>query len=65
MPKDEHRCCAPFSSGYQFPQSGCLDDRPGATVSFTGNEAQPKTGTTPAPPKATVNDDYATSTWGT
>ncbi len=36
----------------------CLEDRPGATISFTGHDAQPKTGTTPAPPKATVNDDH-------
>jgi hypothetical protein len=35
-----------------------LEDRPGATISFTGHDAQPKTGTTPAPPKATVNDDH-------
>ena len=36
----------------------CLEDRPGATISFTGHDAQPKTGTTPAPPKVTVNDDH-------
>jgi hypothetical protein len=42
-----------------------LEDRPGATISFTGHDAQPKTGTTPAPPKATVNDDHPTSTGGT
>ena len=36
----------------------CLEDRPGASISFTGHDAQPKTGTTPAPPKATVNDDH-------
>jgi hypothetical protein len=35
-----------------------LEDRPGATISFTGHDAQPKTGTTPAPPKVTVNDDH-------
>jgi hypothetical protein len=40
----------------------CLEDRPGATISFTSHDAQPKTGTTPAPPKATVNDDHPTST---
>jgi hypothetical protein len=39
-----------------------LDDRPGTTISFTGRDAQPKTGTTPTPPKATVNDDLTTST---
>lgn len=42
----------------------CLEDRPGVTISFTGHHAQPKTGTTPAPPKATVNDDHPTSTGG-
>lgn len=36
----------------------CLEDRPGATISFTGHDAQPKTGTTPAPPKATVTDSH-------
>jgi hypothetical protein len=43
----------------------CLEDRPGATISFTGHDVQPKTGTTPAPPKVTVNDDHPSSTGGT
>ena len=44
------------------PARFCLEDRPGAPISFTSHDAQPKTGTTPAPPKATVNDDHPTST---
>lgn len=42
----------------------CLEDRPGVSISFTGHDAQPKTGTTPAPLKATVNDDHPASTGG-
>lgn len=42
----------------------CLKDRQEPRISFTSRDAQPKTGTTTDPPKATVNDDQATSTGG-
>ena len=45
-----NRCCAPFISGPTNSLNRvCLEDRPGATISFTGHDAQPQTGTTPAP----------------
>lgn len=58
MLTEERRCCAPPPSFTNSLNRVCLEDRPGATISFASHDAQPKTGTTPAPPKATVNDDH-------
>ncbi|WP_345055334.1 hypothetical protein [Arthrobacter methylotrophus] len=65
IPYDRRRCSAPPPSFTNSLNRVCLEDRPEATISFTSHDAQPKTGTTPAPPKATVNDDHPTSTGGT